>query len=164
VLVLVAGLAAIGYAEYSGAHRPPTVTAGPAHHPSGHEHQNTGNQADLRQGEAALRARAAAQTYFGLIAGGDWGGAWDRWTTKAQRAVPRRTFAEIGVGCRADLGVPFIVTSTRSTGATVVVVTWTREGRQGTDRMVRENGLWRFDPPARSLTRFTAGPEKAGCG
>lgn len=170
VLVLVAGLAAIGYAEYSGAHRPPAATTGPAHHhPGGHEHhstgaQGTGDQAGLRQDEAALRARAAAQTYFGLIAGGDWGGAWDRWTTKAQHAVPRRTFAEIGVGCRVNLGVPYVVRSTRSADATVVVVTWTREGREGTDRIVRENGLWRFEPSAKALTRYKAGPKKAGCG
>ncbi|GAA2073428.1 hypothetical protein [Actinomadura alba] len=171
VLVLVAGLAAIGYAEYSGAHRPPDVAAGPAHHHAGgHEHPggqgqpSTGGQAGLRQGEAALQARAAAQTYLGLIAGGDWGAAWDRWTTKAQLAVPRNTFAEVGVGCRTDLGRPFLVESTRPTAETVVVITWTRGGSKGTDRMVRENGLWRFDPSQKALTRYKAGPEKAGCG
>src|SRR5258706_15903032 len=75
---------------------------GGGHVAAGPSAAGTVNRAGTVRGPEA--ARATAQTEFGLLAGGDYGGAWDLWTAAAQQAVARPDFVALRATC--PRGVP----------------------------------------------------------
>src|SRR5258706_15465881 len=96
---------------------------GGGHVAAGPSAAGTVNRAGTVRGPEA--ARATAQTEFGLLAGGDYGGAWDLWTAAAQEAVGRADFVALGATC--PRGVATTATGQRLLDDDTASVDW----RQG---------------------------------
>jgi hypothetical protein len=108
-------------------------------------------------------AQASALTEFGLLAGGDYGGAWDLWTERAQRAVSRSDFVRFQDTCPTALGVPVRVVSAQPADSAGVdrtrdvVLTWQRGSVTGTARMMYADGSWRYEPDQATLNGYSRG-------
>jgi hypothetical protein len=100
-------------------------------------------------------ARATALTEFGLLAGGDYGGAWDLWTADAQRAVTRADFVALGAGC--PRGVPAVQSGQTFVDDATVTVDWRRGDRTGTARLLYTGGAWRYQPDQSTLDGYRQG-------
>jgi hypothetical protein len=100
-------------------------------------------------------ARATAQTEFGLLAGGDYGGAWDLWTATAQEAVTRPAFVALGATC--PRGVPATFAGQTVLDDDTVTVDWRRGDLTGTARLVYEGGAWRYQPDQSTMDGYRQG-------
>jgi hypothetical protein len=110
--------------------------------------------AAVRNGAAA---QATAQTEFGLLAGGDYGRAWDLWTEAAQQAVSRDDFVRLTSTCRPQLGVLTEVVSVHGIDDNTVDVTWKRGAATGVDRLLYSGGSWRYQPAEPTLDGYRLG-------
>jgi hypothetical protein len=113
----------------------------------------TVNRAGTVRGPEA--AEATAQTEFGLLAGGDYGGAWDLWTVEAQRAISRADFVALGAGC--PRGVPAEATDQRLVDDGTLTLDWRRGDQTGTARVVYTGGAWRYQPDQSTLDGYRQG-------
>jgi hypothetical protein len=113
----------------------------------------TVNRAGTVRGPEA--AQATAQTEFGLLAGGDYAGAWDLWTADAQRAVGRADFVALGATC--PRGVPATATVRRLVDDDTVALDWRRGDRTGTATVVYTGGSWRYQPDRSTLDGYRQG-------
>jgi hypothetical protein len=102
-------------------------------------------------------ARATAQTEFGLLAGGDYAGAWELWTDAAKRTVGRSDLVAHATACRPGLGMAAQVVSARTVDDNNIDVAWQRGARTGTARLVYTGGAWRFQPDPATLAGYAAG-------
>jgi hypothetical protein len=101
-------------------------------------------------------AQATAQTEFGLLAGGDYAGAWELWTDAAKHAVGRPGFVAHAAACRPGLGVAARVVSVRPVDDNDVDVAWQRGTQTGTARLIYAGGAWRFQPDPATLAGYAA--------
>jgi hypothetical protein len=111
--------------------------------------QNPGTAGPANQAarpQSALAAQTTAQTEFGLLAGGDYGHAWDLWSDSAKQAISRADFITLNTACPVELGVPTKVVAARALSSTSVAVDWQRNAQTGTIRMTYAEGAWRFEP------------------
>jgi hypothetical protein len=122
-----------------------------------------GDQAVARA-RGSVEAKAVAETEFGLLAGGDYGGAWALWTDDAKAVVPRDDYVSQSAVCRPGLAVATRVVSTDPVDATHVRITWDRGGRTGIAEMFQINGAWRYRPDQATLDGYRAGTACAGAG
>ena len=152
VWLVLAGLVVLGSAGCSSS-RPGGGSSGSAASP--------GDQAVARA-RGSVEAKAVAETEFGLLAGGDYGGAWALWTDDAKAAVPRDEFVSQSVGCRPGLAVATRVVTADPVDATHVRITWDRGGRTGVAEMLQINGAWRYQPDQATLDGYQAGTVCAG--
>jgi hypothetical protein len=113
----------------------------------------TVNRAGTVRGPEA--ARATAQTEFGLLAGGDYGGAWDLWTEAAQGTINRSAFVTLGSTC--PRGVPATFAGQTVVDDDTVTVDWRRGDLSGTARLVYENGAWRYQPDQSTMDGYRQG-------
>jgi hypothetical protein len=100
-------------------------------------------------------ARTTALTEFGLLAGGDYGGAWDLWTAEARRVVPRADF--VALGARCPRGVAAQPTGQTFVDDDTLTVDWKLGDRTGTARMVYTGGTWRYQPDQSTLDSYRQG-------
>lgn len=105
-------------------------------------------------------ATAVAQREYGSLSGAGWGAAWDLWTPAAQRAITRAGYVHVNTVCPPHLGVPYIITGTRSVNATTVRVRYRHGHRTGTNTVRYIAGRWRFAPGPTLLRRLRRGPAK----
>jgi hypothetical protein len=141
-LVLIAALGLAGCASSAPAATGPGSAA------------SANQAAGVRSLEAA---RATAQTEFGLLAGGDYGGAWDLWSDQAKQAVSRADFIARSTACPPGKGVMTQVVSTTLVDDNNVDVSWQRAGQTGTARLTYTGGTWHYQPDQATL-RSTATP------
>jgi hypothetical protein len=102
------------------------------------------NQAATAQG--TLAAQTTAQTEFGLLAGGDYGHAWDLWSDAAKQTIARVDFITLNKSCPEQLGAMTKIVTTRPISNTTVAIDWQRATQTGTVQMVYAGGSWRFEP------------------
>jgi hypothetical protein len=121
--------------------------------PTGPSSPGPVNRAGTVRGPEA--ARATAQTEFGLIAGGDYGGAWDLWTAAAQQAIGRADFVALGAKC--PRGLSTTATGQRPVDDDTVTVDWRRGDQTGTARLVYTGGAWRYQPDQSTLDGYRQG-------
>jgi hypothetical protein len=95
----------------------------------------------------ALAAQTTAQTEFGLLAGGDYGHAWDLWSDAAKQTIARADFITLNTTCPLGLGTLTKVLAARPLSSTSVAIDWQRDTRTGTVQMVYAAGTWHFEPP-----------------
>ncbi|KAA2261717.1 hypothetical protein F0L68_15855 [Solihabitans fulvus] len=91
-------------------------------------------------------AKALADTYFGLLAGGGWSRAWDLWTAAARRSVTKEEFAGASAACRTARGVPYRTEQLTLVDRDTAVVPWTRAAVHGSNRILFEDGAWHIEP------------------
>jgi hypothetical protein len=110
-------------------------------------------------GTSIEAASSAARTEFGLLAAGDYTGAWQQWTVSAQHAVGQATFVRYSTTtCRQPLGMAAQVTSVRQVDPNNVDVSWQYGStRSGTVRMIYTGGHWRFQPDKATLAQYANG-------
>lgn len=102
-------------------------------------------------------AKATAEREFGMLSGGNYGGAWELWTAGAQATVPKADFVSLGATCTAQRGVPYEVVSSRRINQYNVDITYTRAGTTGTSRLVFYSNAWHVKPDATVLNKYRAG-------
>jgi hypothetical protein len=137
------GLTGCGGTDRTGQRGP--VGAGSANHAAG-----------VANPEAAT---ATAQTEFGLLAGGDYGGAWDLWSQAAQRAITRTDFVALNTAC-PQRGVPVQVVAVRPVGDDEVDIDWKRGSQSGTAELLYTAGTWRYQPSQSTLDSYRLGADK----
>jgi hypothetical protein len=98
--------------------------------------------------QSALAAQTTAQTEFGLLAGGDYGHAWDLWSDAAKQTIARADFITLNTACPLGLGTLTRVLTVRPLSSTSVAIDWQRDAQTGTVRMVYAAGTWHFEPAA----------------
>ena len=103
-------------------------------------------------------ATATAQTEFGLLAGGDYGGAWDLWSQAAQQSITRTDFIALNTACPQH-GVPVEVVAVRPVGDTEVDIDWKRATQSGTALLLYTGGAWRYQPGQSTLDSYRLGVE-----
>ncbi|GIH17408.1 hypothetical protein [Rugosimonospora africana] len=104
-------------------------------------------------------ATATAQTEFGLLAGGDFGGAWELWSQDAQRSITRTDFVALNTACPSK-GVAAQVVATRPVNDGEVDIDWTRGSQSGTASLLYAGGTWRYQPSESTLDNYRLGVDK----
>jgi hypothetical protein len=104
-------------------------------------------------------ATATAQTEFGLLAGGDYGGAWDLWSQAAQQSITRTDFVALNTAC-PNKGVPVQVVATNPVNDREVDVDWKRGPQSGTAALLYASGTWRYQPSESTLDNYRLGVDK----
>jgi hypothetical protein len=132
MVMLFAGLLSAGWLAGCSARTGPAPSAGTAE-PQG------------------AQAEAVADQEFGLLAAGDWPGAWKLWTDSAKHVFSESAYVRLNTECRPRLGVPYVIWQAQRTGATTVLVRWTRGPARGSNAMVYQRGAWKFAPSAAAL-------------
>jgi hypothetical protein len=109
------------------------------------------------QGPQGAQAEAVADQEFGLLAAGDWPGAWKLWTDSAKHVLGESAYVRLNTECQPRLGVPYVIWQAQRTGATTVLVRWTRGPARGSNAMVYQQGAWKFAPSAADLAAYQRG-------
>lgn len=104
-----------------------------------------------------LAGQSLAQREFGLLAGGDFGGAWDLWAAPAQQVMDRSSFVVLNTQCRPALGEPYTITSVKAGSATVLTVFWRHGAETGTSSVIYQANRWRFAPGPAELADYRLG-------
>jgi hypothetical protein len=104
-------------------------------------------------------AGATAQTEFGLLAGGDYGGAWDLLSQAAQQSITRVDFVALNTACPRR-GVPGEVVAVRPVDGGEVDVDWKRGQQSGTAQLLFVGGAWRYQPDQSTLDSYRLGVDK----
>jgi len=104
-----------------------------------------------------LAGQSLAQREFGLLAGGDFGGAWDLWAAPAQQVMDRSSYVALNTQCRPALGEPYTITSVRADSATVLTVFWRHGPATGTSSVVYQGNRWWFAPGPTDLADYRLG-------
>lgn len=125
------------------------LTGCAGHHPAPADPAAMNRPATVRNPQAA---QATAQTEMGLLAGGDYGGAWDLWDAPAKATVDRARFVAYGTTCRPGLGQAVRVTATRRVDDDTYAMDWAG----GTLDVHWTGGSWRVSPGAGDLTRYAS--------
>jgi hypothetical protein len=110
------------------------------------------NRAAGARGTAA--AQATAQTEFGLLAGGDFAGAWDLWSATAQATISRPDFVRLNTTCPPPRGIPTSIVEVRMLDDSTAVVSWRQATTTGTSRLVYAAGAWRYEPGQSTLDKY----------
>jgi hypothetical protein len=110
------------------------------------------NRAAGARGTAA--AQATAQTEFGLLAGGDFAGAWDLWSATAQAAISRPDFVRLNAICPPPRGIPTSIVEVRMLDDSSAVVSWRQASTTGTSRLVYAGGAWRYEPEQSTMDKY----------
>jgi hypothetical protein len=113
------------------------------------------NRAASARGTAA--AQATAQTEFGLLAGGDFAGAWDLWSPTAQAAIPRPDFVRLNTTCPPPRGIATSVVQVQMLDDSSAVVSWRQGSTTGTSRLVYAGGTWRYEPDQSTMNEYRQG-------
>jgi hypothetical protein len=108
-------------------------------------------------GPQGAQAEAVADQEFGLLAAGDWPGAWKLWTGSAKHVLSESGYVRLNTECKPRLGVPYVIWQAQRTGATTVLVRWTRGTARGSNAMLFELGAWKFAPSAADLAAYQRG-------
>jgi len=105
-------------------------------------------------------AKALAQKEFDAYAAGDWKGAWDLWTTEGKAAISRDEYARLHTECKTITGLLFEITNARLEGENKAVVNYKRSIVAGMSEIRYEDGQWRYQPDAESMTDYAKGVDK----
>lgn len=108
-----------------------------------------------------VMAEATAQRQFGLIAGGDWGSAWDMWTAHAQSLITRADVVRLNITCPVRLGVAYLIDARELTAPDAATVTWHRGTQTGTTTLRLVDGAWRVEPDAELRAELALGADAA---
>ena len=108
-------------------------------------------------GPQGAQAEAVADQEFGLLAAGDWPGAWKLWTDSAQHVISESAYVQLNTECKPRLGVAYVIWQAQRTGATTVLVRWTRGTARGSNAMLYQQGAWKFAPSAADLAAYQRG-------
>jgi hypothetical protein len=118
---------------------------------------STGSGPAPPAGPQGAQAEAVADQEFGLLAAGDWPGAWKLWTDSAKHVLSESAYVRLNTECRPRLGVPYVIWQAQRTGATTVLVRWTRGPARGSNAMLYQQGAWKFAPSAADLAAYQRG-------
>lgn len=110
------------------------------------------NRAAAARGTAA--AQATAQTEFGLLAGGDFAGAWDLWSATAQATISRPDFVRLNATCPPPRGIPTSIVEIRMLDDSTAIVSWRQATTAGTSRIVYAAGAWRYEPVQSTMDAY----------
>jgi hypothetical protein len=108
-------------------------------------------------GPQGAQAEAVADQEFGLLAAGDWPGAWKLWTDSAKHVLSESAYVRLNTECKPRLGVPYVIWQAQRTGTTTVLVRWTRGTARGSNAMLYQQGAWKFAPSAADLAAYQRG-------
>jgi hypothetical protein len=64
---------------------------------------------------------------------------------------------QLNTECQPRLGVPYVIWQAQRTGATTVLVRWTRGTARGSNAMLYQQGAWKFAPSAADLAAYQRG-------
>jgi hypothetical protein len=131
-----------------------------ADHPAGTGGPGSAGSANRAAGVANPEAAGAtAQTEFGLLAGGDYGGAWELLSQAAQQSISRADFVAVNTACPLR-GVPGEVVAVRPVNDGEVDVDWKRGQQSGTAQLLFVGGAWRYQPDQSTLDSYRLGADK----
>jgi hypothetical protein len=102
-------------------------------------------------------AKGIAQAELGMLAGGDWAGAWELWTTSAKQAMSKADFIALNKECQPKLGVLYEIQDVKPVAALAVAVSWQHAATKGSGTMKYENGSWHYEPDATQLADYRMG-------
>jgi hypothetical protein len=110
------------------------------------------------QPQDAQTAQVTAEQVLDNLSEGDWAGAWELWTDTAQSAVAKDAYVDLVSTCTALQG-DYVVTAVTPVDDSTATVKWTRTpasgaAANGTNTIRYQNGQWKFEPDATSLTAF----------
>jgi hypothetical protein len=103
-------------------------------------------------------AKGIAQAELGMLAGGDWSGAWELWTETAKQAMSKADFIALNKACPPKLGVLYEIQDVKPVAALTVTVTWKHADTNGSGTMKYENGSWHYEPDAKQLVKTCSPP------
>ncbi len=107
-----------------------------------------------------VQAEAVAEQEFGLLAAGDWGGAWGLWTDSAKQVLSEADYVKLNTECPPGLGVAYVIVQIQRIGTTTVLVLWKRGPASGRNNMLYQNGAWKFAPGVAELDGYRLGVAK----
>lgn len=116
--------------------------------------------APTAQPTTRLLAEATARTEFGLLAGGDYAGAWELWSPQAQQVISRADFVRLSTACPSGLGILVTIEDVTTTGPGESTVTWARGPQRGTSQLRYLDGRWRYQPDAATLAEYRLGADR----
>jgi hypothetical protein len=105
-------------------------------------------------------AEAAAQTVFDRFSGGDFAGAWDMYTTAAQKSISKDDYVKLNAAC-SRRGLAIELTSARMDGADKAVVIAKQLVTTQAYTMQYEGDAWRLAPAEEGLALYSQGAVKA---
>ena len=111
----------------------------------------------VARARGSVEAKAAAETEFGLVAGGDYSGAWALWTDEAKAVVSRDEYVAASTACRPGFAVATRIITAEPIDGAHVRVDWARGTRTGSADMVLIGGTWRYQPDQATLGTYRAG-------
>ena len=106
-------------------------------------------------------AEATAQRQFGVIAGGDWGSAWDMWTPSAQALISRADLVRLNTACPVGLGTLYLIDSRDLRAPDTAEISWHRGTDTGRTTLHLVDGSWLVEPDAALRTEISLGADAA---
>ncbi|WP_306215299.1 hypothetical protein [Actinoplanes sp. RD1] len=105
-------------------------------------------------------AKAAAQTVFDRFSGGDFGGAWDMYTSAGKQAISQADYVKLNETCSRK-GLAITLTSARMEGTDKAVVIAKQLVNAQSYTMVYEGDAWKLEPAKEGLELYAKGADKA---
>lgn len=105
-------------------------------------------------------AKAAAQTVFDRFSGGDFGGAWEMYTSAGKQAISKDDYVKLNQVCSRK-GLAIQLTSARMEGVDKAIVIAKQLVAAQSYTMVYEKDAWKLEPAAEGLALYKMGAAKA---
>ncbi|GAA2649404.1 hypothetical protein [Paractinoplanes durhamensis] len=105
-------------------------------------------------------AKVAAQTVFDRFAGGDFGGAWDMYTSAGKQSISKDDYIKLNQACSRK-GLAIQLTSARMEGQDKAIVIAKQLVAAQSYTMVYENNAWKLEPAKEGLALYKLGAAKA---
>jgi hypothetical protein len=104
-------------------------------------------------------AKGIAEAELGMMAGGDWSGAWELWTATAKQAMSKADFIALNKACPSKLGVLYEIQDVKPVTGLTVTVTWKHADTNGSGTMKYESGSWHYEADAKQLADYRLGTQ-----
>jgi hypothetical protein len=105
-------------------------------------------------------AKAAAQTVFDRFGGGDFGGAWEMYTTAGKQAISKADYVKLNEACsRKNLAIQLSSARMEGTDKAVVIAKQLVAAQSYT--MVYEQDAWKLEPAKEGLALYAKGATAA---
>jgi hypothetical protein len=102
-------------------------------------------------------ALKTAEKEFGLLAKGDWAGAWALWTDAAKREVPQAVFVEANTACPAALKRQYQLQNVHPVSGSLVELTFRRGDDVEHGALRTAASGWLFEPGGGMLVEYANG-------
>jgi hypothetical protein len=106
-------------------------------------------------------ALKTAEKEFGLLAKGDWAGAWALWTDRAKKEVAQAVFVEANTACPAALKRQYQLQAVTPVSDTLIELTFRRGDQVEHGALRSSNSAWAFEPGGGMLVEYANGAKAA---